>query len=57
MTQTSPKFRDFTFGVTRAVKTERDGIIYLRSENQLEDYPERMTDRLVHWAQERPEQT
>lgn len=57
MTQTSPQFRDFTFGVTRAVKTERDGIIYLRSENQLEDYPERMTDRLVHWAQERPEQT
>lgn len=57
MTQTSPKFRDFTFGVTRAVKTERDGIIYLRSENHLEDYPERMTDRLVHWAQERPEQT
>jgi feruloyl-CoA synthase len=57
MTQASPQFRDFTFGVTRAVKTERDGIIYLRSENQLEDYPERMTDRLVHWAQERPEQT
>lgn len=57
MTQTSPQFRDFTFGVTRAVKTERDGIIYLRSENQLEAYPERMTDRLVHWAQERPEQT
>jgi feruloyl-CoA synthase len=57
MTQTSPQFRDFTFGVTRAVKTEHDGIIYLRSENQLEAYPERMTDRLVHWAQERPEQT
>lgn len=57
MPQTSPQFRDFTFGVTRAVKTERDGIIYLRSENQLEDYPERMTDRLVHWAQERPDQT
>ena len=57
MTQASPQFRDFTFGVTRAVKTERDRIIYLRSENQLEDYPARMTDRLVHWAQERPEQT
>ena len=55
--ETEPKFRDFTFGVTRAVKTERDGAIYLRSENGLEDYPERMTDRLVHWAQERPQQT
>jgi feruloyl-CoA synthase len=55
--ENEPKFRDFTFGVTRAVKTERDGAIYLRSENGLEDYPERMTDRLVHWAQERPQQT
>ena len=55
--ETEPKFRDFTFGVTRAVKTECDGAIYLRSENGLEDYPERMTDRLVHWAQERPQQT
>ena len=55
--ETEPKFRDFTFGVTRAVKTERDGAIYLRSENELENYPERMTDRLVHWAQERPQQT
>ena len=55
--ETEPKFRDFTFGVTRAVKTERDGAIYLRSENGLEDYPERMTDRLEHWAQERPQQT
>ena len=55
--ETEPKFRNFTFGVTRAVKTERDGAIYLRSENGLEDYPERMTDRLVHWAQERPQQT
>ena len=55
--ENEPKFRDFTFGVTRAVKTERDGAIYLRSENELENYPERMTDRLVHWAQERPQQT
>ena len=28
--ETEPKFRDFAFGVTRAVKTERDGAIYLR---------------------------
>ena len=55
--ETEPKFRDFTFGVTRAVKTERDGAIYLRSENGLEDYPERLTDRLVQGAQERPQQT
>jgi feruloyl-CoA synthase len=54
---TQPKFREFQFGVTRAIKTERNGATYLRCENTLEPYPERMTDRLVHWAKERPQQT
>ncbi len=52
-----PKFRAFEFGITRALKTERDGCVYLRSEQALESYPERMTDRLMHWALERPDQT
>ena len=57
MAQSTPRFRDFAFGVTRAVRTERDGAVYLRAETALEPYPERMTDRLVHWAHERPDQT
>lgn len=57
MAQSAPRFRDFEFGVTRAVRTERDGAVYLRAENPLQAYPERMTDRLVHWARERPDQT
>lgn len=53
----APKFRPFEFGVTRAVREDRNGCVYLRAENALQDYPERMTDRLVHWARERPEQS
>jgi feruloyl-CoA synthase len=52
-----PKFREFEFGITRAVKSERNGCVYLRAEQELQAYPERMTDRLVHWAKERPDQT
>ena len=57
MAASSPRFREFEFGVTRAVRSERDGAVYLRAENDLLAYPERMTDRLVHWARERPDQT
>jgi feruloyl-CoA synthase len=53
----SPKFREFEFGITRAVKEERNGCVYLRAEQALQAYPERMTDRLMHWAKERPDQT
>jgi feruloyl-CoA synthase len=57
MAASSPRFREFEFGVTRAVRSERDGAVYLRAENALLAWPERMTDRLVHWARERPDQT
>ncbi len=53
----APKFRPFEFGVTRAVREDRNGCVYLRAENSLQAYPERMTDRLVQWASERPNQT
>lgn len=52
-----PRFREFEFGITRAVKSERDGCVYLSAEQALKAYPERMTDRLVHWAKERPDQS
>ncbi len=52
------KYRPLTFGVTRA--TLRDGgggVHYLRADQPLQDHPERMTDRLLHWARVHPEQT
>jgi feruloyl-CoA synthase len=58
---TAPRFREFEFGITRAVVTKRDtmegSVTYLRAEKALEAYPERMTDRLVKWAKERPDQS
>ncbi len=53
----APTYRDFTFGVTRAVKAERGGNTYLVAEQALQPYPERLTDRLQHWAQTRPNHT
>ncbi len=57
MSTTVPRFREFEFGITRAVRSERDGCMYLRAEQALQNYPERMTDRLIHWATERPDQS
>jgi feruloyl-CoA synthase len=55
---TAAKYRPLKFGVTRA--TLRDGaagVHYLRAEQDLPPFPERLTDRLTHWAKERPDQT
>jgi feruloyl-CoA synthase len=44
------------FGVTRAVLREgTHGVHYLRAEQPLEGYAQRMTDRLVHWAETTPD--
>ena len=32
-----------------------DGTIYLRSPHKLPPYPEKLTERLVHWAQRTPD--
>ncbi len=50
-------YRAFTFGVTRAVKTERNGSTYLLAEQALQPYPQRLTDRLQHWASAAPQRT
>lgn len=54
----SAPFRPLTFGVTRAILRDgSSGVHYLTAEQPLPAYAERITDRLVHWAQERPDQT
>jgi feruloyl-CoA synthase len=50
-------YRDFTFGVTRVVKTVRGGHTYLVAEQALQPYPARLSDRLQHWAHTAPERT
>ena len=54
----SPKFRPLTFGVTRVeVREGAPGVHYLRAEQALQPYPDRITDRLRHWAQTAPERS
>jgi feruloyl-CoA synthase len=51
----APRYRPMRFGVTRAVVREgTGGTVYLRAEQPLEPCAQRMTDRLVHWAQTDP---
>ena len=54
----TPKFRPLTFGVTRVqVRDGAPGVHYMQAEQALQPCPERLSDRLRHWAQERPQQT
>ncbi len=51
-------FRPLTFGVTRVhLRDGQPGTHYLRADQALEAYPERMTDRLRHWAEAEPLRT
>ena len=55
---TAAKYRPLKFGVTRATLRDGDtGVHYLSAQQDLPAFPARITDRLVHWAQTRPEQT
>ena len=54
----APKFRPLKFGVTRvSVRDGAPGTRYLQADQALQVFPERLTDRLQHWAQVKPEQT
>jgi feruloyl-CoA synthase len=55
---TAPKYRPMRFGVTRIkLRDDTPGVQYLQAEQALEDYPQRLSDRLQHWAQTVPDQT
>jgi feruloyl-CoA synthase len=52
----TPKFRPLQFGVTRV--SLRDGVPgtrYLKADQALQAYPDRLVDRLQHWAQVKPD--
>jgi feruloyl-CoA synthase len=55
---TTPRFRPLEFGVTRVhLRDGVPGTHYLMAEQPLVGYPERITDRLRHWAQVAPDRT
>ena len=50
------KYRPLRFGVTRALLRDGpEGVRYLRGEGELQGCAQRMTDRLVYWAEAQPE--
>ena len=54
----APKFRPLRFGVTRVtLKDGAPGTHYLKADQDLQAFPERLTDRLQHWAHIKPTQT
>jgi feruloyl-CoA synthase len=54
----APQFRPLKFGVTRVLLREGvPGTQYLQADQELQSYPDRMTDRLQHWAQTKPDHT
>ncbi len=55
----APRYRDARVGgcVEAVVHTHADGTTTLHSTEQLQAYPQRLTDRLEHWAQRAPDRS
>ena len=54
--QTAPRYRELEFGVRSIrVREAADGSFYVCSERELAPHAQRMTDRLLHWAQATPD--
>ena len=51
------RYRHVSIGCTAIEVTEQQGVLHMRSLEPLAEMPRRLLDRLVHWAQVRPEQT
>ena len=55
---TTAKFRPLKFGVTRVeLKDGKPGTHYLKADQALQPFPDRLTDKLKLWAETKPEQT
>ena len=51
-----PRYRQVSISQPAVQCNELDGVLHMHVEEALEPYPERLLDRLVHWANERPDQ-
>ncbi len=51
----APKYRALKFGVTRINVREANGHTYLAAEQPLESFADRLTDRLLYWAEFAPD--
>ena len=58
MTVAAPKYRAMRYGITRIQREETpEGVQYVQAEQRLQAHPQRMTDKLLHWARVTPERT
>ncbi len=56
--ESTARYRDFPFGVTRVVsRTDSKGVTYVEADQPLQPFAERVSDALVHWATRTPERT
>lgn len=55
--QHTPRYRQVSIGHAPVQVTEEQGVLHMRSLEPLAELPARLLDRLVHWAQVRPDQT
>ncbi|NVZ69560.1 feruloyl-CoA synthase [Pseudomonas costantinii] len=53
----APRYREVSIGHPLVEVIEEHGVLHMRSLEPLAELPTRLLDRLVHWAQVRPEQT
>ena len=52
------KYRAMRYGITRVKREETShGVQYVQAEQALMPHPQRMTDKLLHWAQHTPDRT
>lgn len=52
-----PRYRQVSIGRPAVAVSEEQGVLHMRSLEPLAPLPERLLDRLVHWARVRPDQT
>ena len=54
-TASAPKYRALKFGVTRVAVREANRHTYVSAEQPLDPFADRLTDRLLHWAEHAPD--
>lgn len=52
-----PRYRQVSIGRPAVAVSEEQGVLHMRSLEPLAPLPDRLLDRLLHWARVRPEQT
>ena len=58
MSVATPAYRAMRYGITRIQREETPhGVQYVQAEQSLLPHPQRMTDKLLHWARVTPDRT